>query len=1001
MSRRVDRIVTKLGHYFGIISKDGFVSLLLQDESSLQGGAFDIPTPGPALDVASILMDITEGGLTTQNLLDRIKDVTAGEGEDKSDVGSLIKICYEPDEDWTANTSDVLLTPDNAPEGQGAKKGSTYSIRKVAGLPDDSNVNKNNGRPADGEPTMSVIQVLTSRFSPANRDTGALALFLNAMPTLEVSRAVPFIDIVLIQEGEMLSPSGDTKSRINKLSLGQFLLGNAEVENDTMESMILSAKDAAVVTDQQSEPDFTSTDGEEITPQPFSTAGMELFTAPQTLINANETHREYDPPMTDERSAAAGTSEFPDVKRAASVIDRFRPLMTLNSLTFNVVPSGGMMSYKSGKLKFTLHDRSRMAEIAAFVRPSMFRSTHLMIEYGWAHPDAKVHQSPTSADPQAIFGEFIGSLRSKEKYMVVNSSFSFDDVGQVEVELVLSMLSAKAAKSIQIGMSEKTKAEFEKIKDITDLISSIRGRMSSAASAALGGEGNILGALSSPAGTVNLDDDTRQAIRRLQRAARNSDNADLNELSTAIDQLGVGGRGGNRLQRSIEEEIRNKIRNLKKLESGAGDPFFQAVDKKTGKIKMPSGGSANYVSLGKLLSVFVGVPVTSTNFFDDIQIICYNFNDKASYMRNRNIASFPINADEFKTELEKQMENLLNMTIEGFVGFLNTMFLSDPAAKAYGFESLYKSRDDEDRTSRQLSDRYEEDSAALFAEQQKVLQHAYGEESGAELQFKMPTLQLYMETVPIVDTEEVPGGTAKTLLRLHLFDSQNTSYSSIKQMLDASQDATMGLITPAAVAASREGAPTPDERMALTKGLQKAVDSGLLEAYPATSTGDVGTAGQRFRLKGGLSNLKSFIMNSMPSLRYGQEASGITSARLQSMSDPSLTTVNMIRNQGGPEDPVGARESGLPLRVAPVQLSIETIGCPIWNFGQQLFIDFGTGTTVDNIYAVTGIDHSIAAGEFKTSVKLVQLDSYGKFESIVDVVNDAVVAIEGIEEEGS
>tara|TARA_Y100000592_G_C5404094_1_gene284683 strand:- start:688 stop:1047 length:360 start_codon:yes stop_codon:yes gene_type:complete len=119
------------------------------------------------------------------------------------------------------------------------------------------------------------------------------------------------------------------------------------------------------------------------------------------------------------------------------------------------------------------------------------------------------------------------------------------------------------------------------------------------------------------------------------------------------------------------------------------------------------------------------------------------------------------------------------------------------------------------------------------------------------------------------------------------------------------------------------------------------------------------------------------------------------------MSDPSLMTVNMIRNQGGPEDPVGARESGLPLRVAPVQLSIETIGCPIWNFGQQLFIDFGTGTTVDNIYAVTGIDHSIAAGEFKTSVKLVQLDSYGKFESIVDVVNDAVVAIEGIEEEGS
>ena len=504
MSRKLDRIVTKLGHYFGIISKDGFVSLLLQEDSNLSGGFFDIPEPSAELDVAAILMDITEGGLTTPNLLNRIKDLTAGGEDSDTPVGDLIKICYEPDEDWVSNTANVLLTPDNAPKNQGAKKGSSYSIKKVAGLPESSEVNKNNGRPAEGEPTMSVIQVLTSRFSPANRDTGALALFLNAMPTLEVSRAVPFIDVVLIQEGEMLEPTGDTKSRINKLSLGQFLLGNAEVENDTMESMILSAKDAAVLTDQQSEPDFTNSDGDEITPMPFSTAGMEMFTSPQTLINANESHREYDPPPTGAAaSAAAEDAGFPDTRRAASVIDRFRPLMTLNSLNFSVVPSGGMMSYKSGKLKFTLHDRSRMAEIAAFVRPSMFKSTHLMIEYGWAHPDAKVHSTP-GPNSREIFGEFIGSLRAKEKYMVVNSSFSFDAVGQVEVELQLSMLSAKAAKQIQIGMSEKTKAEFQKVKDITDLIGELRGRMSSKAAKALGGDGNILGALSSPAGTINF-----------------------------------------------------------------------------------------------------------------------------------------------------------------------------------------------------------------------------------------------------------------------------------------------------------------------------------------------------------------------------------------------------------------------------------------------------------------------------------------------------------------
>ena len=140
-------------------------------------------------------------------------------------------------------------------------------------------------------------------------------------------------------------------------------------------------------------------------------------------------------------------------------------------------------------------------------------------------------------------------------------------------------------------------------------------------------------------------------------------------------------------------------------------------------------------------------------------------------------------------------------------------------------------------------------------------------------------------------------------------------------------------------------------------------------------------------------------MNSMPSVRYGQEASGIIGANLSSMSDPAMTTVNMIRNSGGPEDPVGARQSGLPLRVAPTQLTLDTIGCPLWNFGQQIFVDFGTGTTVDNIYAVVGIDHEMTSGEFKTKVKMVGLDAYGKFESLVDVVNDALVAIEGVESE--
>jgi hypothetical protein len=117
------------------------------------------------------------------------------------------------------------------------------------------------------------------------------------------------------------------------------------------------------------------------------------------------------------------------------------------------------------------------------------------------------------------------------------------------------------------------------------------------------------------------------------------------------------------------------------------------------------------------------------------------------------------------------------------------------------------------------------------------------------------------------------------------------------------------------------------------------------------------------------------------------------------MSDPALTTVNMQRQGQSPETPTGAREQGLPLSVAPVECTLETIGCPLWSFGQQLFIDFGTGTTVDSIYGVVGVDHTIGPGEFKSTVKLTPMNSYARYVSMTGNLENALVAISEIQGE--
>jgi hypothetical protein len=75
------------------------------------------------------------------------------------------------------------------------------------------------------------------------------------------------------------------------------------------------------------------------------------------------------------------------------------------------------------------------------------------------------------------------------------------------------------------------------------------------------------------------------------------------------------------------------------------------------------------------------------------------------------------------------------------------------------------------------------------------------------------------------------------------------------------------------------------------------------------------------------------------------------------------------------------RDRGLPMKVLPVECTIETLGCPLFERMQNFFIDFGTGTTADNVYVVNEIEHKIGPGEFSTSLKMIFLDSFMNYES--------------------
>jgi len=112
---------------------------------------------------------------------------------------------------------------------------------------------------------------------------------------------------------------------------------------------------------------------------------------------------------------------------------------------------------------------------------------------------------------------------------------------------------------------------------------------------------------------------------------------------------------------------------------------------------------------------------------------------------------------------------------------------------------------------------------------------------------------------------------------------------------------------------------------------------------------------------------------------------------VKSKHDGDLGSVHMHQMFGGdPTVPPGVDGDIVPLRMLPTELTMESLGCPFFNYTQQYFIDLGTGTTVDNIYAVGGATYNIQAGKFTTSVKMVNLQSFGKFRSVIAQLQTAL-----------
>ena len=421
----------------------------------------------------------------------------------------------------------------------------------------------------------------------------------------------------------------------------------------------------------------------------YTRVGMEIFTSPQTLVNGNE--------IDDEN------------KRLNPLQDRFRPFMSLKEFSATVGSNGfGTMSYSTAKLSMVLHDKSRLAEIAPFIKADIRGKTRVEVEYGWIHPDGEMlnPQNPN------YFADIINGMRKRERYQIPTSTFSFTDGGGVNIELSLVTLGTMDTQYELVGIGE----EQDDLKDLRELQDKIdlliqRSRLSEIAGSDSHGQQTIQGlqiinAVSDGFQSgFRLSPEQRQQFIAFTRNSRNRGMApDIQELRTALKQLygnsGAGGVGTSatetegglitNVRRKIQQKSTQALANINKFiadpafnetsggsrqQSGTNkrDPFLRPRRARlAGEERAPNVGSGRVLtgnnarvapstditdfggksaSLATIMTSFVGVPLAKAGkrneSWSEVQFIYYTFNENAGYCHGQNISSFEIDLTYF------------------------------------------------------------------------------------------------------------------------------------------------------------------------------------------------------------------------------------------------------------------------------------------------------------------------------------------------------------------
>jgi len=844
-----------------------------------------------------------------------------------------------------------------------------YNIERIMSkeYESSSSINKYIKNPDKLNPSFSAIMVNNPYIRLGTKNFLECATFFNCASTMEMTKSYPYFSAKLIVPTFIKERA---KQILTAGTVNQFLFG--DIPEDQQTDLYNAFKKEFEV----------SSDRDVL--RKGAVIDMSMFTMPQTLVNM------------DEELNGIGRNPYGKMpeNRLNHVQDPTQPFLTIDKFDIDVAPSAGLMSFKNATMSITLHDKSRLQDIAPLIKPDLFGAfgSEILVEYGYRHMDAINKSEGQIVNP---IGEFINSSVVAEKYLIKSSNISLDMAGQVKINLGLSLKGPADLQNIRVipnSISNDVKNDLVTRQDIHNNLAVPEHAIS--VYKYMNVNSDDLAKLKS-----KIDKDIKTLNRRLRsrtvkaglKPKNKEDIAKLKSATYSLVKVLESRKKDFESWTGKNEDYRNSLLGNS---FGEFDPYWDFdLESKLAKqyegkeissfkkarniiLESPAISNKEYVTLGNFITAIIGQKIAASNRYDDVQIVFYTANENCGYMSCRNLASMLLD----KKSIEKYLDGINSknqiMTVEGLISNIIKDQVISKEHISFGLADVFnsskkKSKDKKEDIEKKIAKRLNE---IKFGEGAEVL-------DPEESRFVMPMIGMSFDTMSHPGKEE-----NKTILRVAVYDRNDNPYTSLYNIFRKSIDKEFNDKIKSLSRSYITQSKSPNNIDKFLAKKKEVFDYLLKEGYLVKNGENDYILDPSKSSKG----IKNILKRNMPCITHGMESSPVTSVNVTTMEDQLLATSYIVNASKNNEAMQSRFDVDIPLKIMPVQVSIDMLGFPWASFGQMYFVDFETNSTIDNVYVVTGIKHSMSQGNFTTNLNLAYQESFGTFEAAAEILDKSL-----------